>query len=406
LSHINIGEVYFQKGDLDLAIEYYEKSLKILKRFSPDLSLILIGQIYNNLIRVFLYRKSPEKAHETLNHFRDYLDKNKISENIGSYRLGQARILASSSRTRNRAEAEKIFKSKIEKYNLRKTKVSRGMSEENIGVLILLCDLYLRELRFTNDLEILDDIQPYITKLLKESERTKSYTLQAQIYLLQGKISLLQMNMGDARRHLTQAQRIAEDRNLQLLAREISTEHDKFLEQLEEWENLKRKKASVAERMNLASLDLTMDSMQKMRELNPPELIDEEPLLLLVMSRDGISYFNYSFRENWDSDWLFSSFMSAFDTFSSELFSESIDRIKIGEHLILINPVEQFLVCYVIKGQSYMGLQKLNRFSDAIKWNTEIWKSLNRAMETGEELELDNLPSLGVILKDIFHLKL
>ncbi|MFW9824295.1 MAG: hypothetical protein ACFFE4_15235 [Candidatus Thorarchaeota archaeon] len=101
-------------------------------------------------------------------------------------------------------------------------------------------------------------------------------------------------------------------------------------------------------------------------------MVDEEPIVLLIMDKSGISYFNHSFIENWDFDWLFSSFMSAFDTFSSEVFAESIDRIIIGENLILINPIESFLICYVIKGQSYPGLQKLNRFSNAIKENTEI----------------------------------
>jgi hypothetical protein len=94
--------------------------------------------------------------------------------------------------------------------------------------------------------------------------------------------------------------------------------------------------------------------------------------------------------------------MSAFETFSSEVFSESIDRIKIGENLILINPLESLLVCYVVKGQSYPALQKLHRFSDAIKWNTEIRESLNRALQTGEVLELDNPPSLGDVVNENF----
>ena len=60
--------------------------------------------------------------------------------------------------------------------------------------------------------------------------------------MLYGKISLLQMNMGEARRYLIQAQNIAEDHGLQLLARAISEEHDKLLEQLAEWENFKKRK--------------------------------------------------------------------------------------------------------------------------------------------------------------------
>ncbi|KKM78268.1 hypothetical protein LCGC14_1361730 [marine sediment metagenome] len=44
------------------------------------------------------------------------------------------------------------------------------------------------------------------------------------------------------------------------------------------------------------------------------------------------------------------------------------------------------------------ALKKLNRFSDAIKNNTEIWESLKRAVKTGEVLELDKPQFLGNVV--------
>ena len=43
-------------------------------------------------------------------------------------------------------------------------------------------------------------------------------------------------------------------------------------------------------------------------------------------------------------------------------------------------------------------LKKLNRFSDAIKNNTEIWESLKRAVKTSEVLELDKPQFLGNVV--------
>ncbi|MFX0027868.1 MAG: hypothetical protein ACFE8B_01545 [Candidatus Hermodarchaeota archaeon] len=100
------------------------------------------------------------------------------------------------------------------------------------------------------------------------------------------------------------------------------------------------------------------------------------------MDSSGVTYFNHLFIANWDYSDLFSSFMSAFNTFSSEIFSNSIDRIKVKENTILINTVESFLVCYVIKGQSYPALQKLTKFSEAIRENLEIWQALNNSVKT------------------------
>ncbi|MHA2394102.1 MAG: hypothetical protein ACXAEX_19375 [Promethearchaeota archaeon] len=114
-------------------------------------------------------------------------------------------------------------------------------------------------------------------------------------------------------------------------------------------------------------------------------------------------YFNHSFVENWKFEDLFSSFMSAFNTLSDEMFSESIDRIKIGENTILINLIEPFLACYIIKGQSYPAQQKLTQFSENVRSTTEIWDALTRAMNTGEMLELnDDPPTLGNIVNEIF----
>ncbi|MFW9941445.1 MAG: tetratricopeptide repeat protein [Candidatus Thorarchaeota archaeon] len=390
-SYHDIGMIYFQRGDFDLAIEYYEKSLKLWSKFTSPMAIGWVSIEYNSLIKASLYKDSPKRAKEYFDNFQKYYE-NKKAPNYYYMHLSKAQILKSSTRTRDRADAERELKKMIAVFPFFP------------AVLIELSDLYIEEYQSTQDLEILDDIQPLIEGLLRISEYTHSYSLQAQIFLLHAKLSLLQINMGEARKYLTQAQGIAEEHGFKLLAREISAEHDKFLEQINEWENIKRKKTSIRERTELASLDITIDRMQGRRALDPPELVEEEPILLLIMSKDGVPYFNYSFVEGWDDQDLFSGFMSAFNSFSSEFFSKSIDRIKIDENIILLRPVESFMICYVIKGQSYPALMKLTRFSDAIKWKSEIWDALNKAVKTNEMLELHNPSSLGDIVNEIFNL--
>ncbi|MFW9875707.1 MAG: hypothetical protein ACFFG0_21600 [Candidatus Thorarchaeota archaeon] len=60
------------------------------------------------------------------------------------------------------------------------------------------------------------------------------------------------------------------------------------------------------------------------------------------------------------------------------------------------------MTCYVIKGQSYPALQKLIRFSEAIKENQEIWQALNKSIKTSEMLELDKPPALKIVITEIF----
>jgi hypothetical protein len=345
---------------------------------------------------VNIEKNSIEQAQNYFEHLKMVVDETEGSPLYSQiYRTARALVLKSSPRAIFRGEAEKILKELAEE--------EVTYHEINTIALISLCDLLLMELRTTNDANILDEIKPYISRLLNDAENQESYRWIAEIYLLKAKISQIKLNLDDARKFLTRAQKIANDHGLQLLAQKTSLEHDKLLEELDTWHIFRDTQASLSKRMNLVSVEGVIERMIHKRTIDPPELADEDQILLLIMGRDGVSYFNYPFIEDWNFDDIFSSFMSAFNSFSDEIFSESIDRIKIGENVILIKPVESFLICYVIKGQSYSALQKLSRFSDAIKWKPEIWNTLNKSIKTSEMLELNNPPSLGDVVKEIFN---
>jgi hypothetical protein len=437
-NYSNLADVYYMKGELDRALKYYRRVSSISEKLNLYgnfiNSKILIGQIYvakreyelameilksslllakeiiNNplpitnallgLMLVYSQMDLQEELQDCLDQLKEQLEKNKSKDftslyqmPLNGYRLGKALLLIKSGRSHNRAEAEKLLKQVIQE-NPNPVIYQKAISE--------LFDFYLEEVRLFNEPEILEELNPLIKNLLKIAKDQNLYWTLAEAKLLQAKLALINLNFEDAQQLLTQAQRLAELYGLNYLAQRISTEHDNYLEKLSEWKNLKEKDATMAERLELASVEGVIERLQGKRAIEPPELVEEEPIILLIMDKSGISYFNYSFRENWDFESVFSSFMSAFESFSSEVFSESIDRIKIGENLILINPVESFLVCYVIRGQSYLGLQKLNRFSKVIKENNEIWESLTRAVQTGEILEIDNPQSLGNVVNEIF----
>ena len=62
----------------------------------------------------------------------------------------------------------------------------------------------------------------------------------------------------------------------------------------------------------------------------PSELVnieEEIPVLLAIMKKEGITIFSYPFHEEWTFDsQLFSGFLTAFNTFSGEIFAASLDR--------------------------------------------------------------------------------
>ncbi|MFX1481061.1 MAG: tetratricopeptide repeat protein, partial [Promethearchaeota archaeon] len=431
---LQVGEIYRIKGELNRAMEFFEQGLSFSKKidFKYEIGHCLwrIGQIFwnqgkleeasENLKRSLAISEDNEFFSNILNSLfhlirvnvdLEDLDQAKVylqrlKEKLTLYpsnswlkqlcQVGEAYILKTSNRSRSRIEAEnllnQVIKDPVMYYEL------------TIFALIELCDLLLIELRMTNDLEVLEEIRPVITQLLRISEEQHSFRYIAETKLLQAKLALIQMDIEKAEQLLTLAQQLAEKHGLQLLAQKISHEHDKLLDQIDIWERVKKEEAPISERIKLASTDGILESIQGKHAVESPELVDEEPILLLIMDNSGATYFNHTFVANWDHSDLFSSFMSAFNTFSDEIFSKSIDRIRIGENTILINPVESFLACYVIKGQSYSALKKLKKFTEILKKKSEIWDSLLKANKTSEILDLNNPPSLGVAVKEIFLL--
>jgi len=211
------------------------------------------------------------------------------------------------------------------------------------------------------------------------------------------------MNMGDARRVLTKAQNIANKHGLRRLARAISYEHDKMLEQFDKWENLNKTGAPISEIMDLASLDDIIDGMQGKRVIKAPEITSEKPELLLIIAEGGVLIFSHPFTDEWKRDnELFSSFLSAFSSFSSEFFTKELDRAKFGDDLILMHSIEPFSICYLFKGQTYPATKRLTQFTKRIQNTESVWRTLEKFYESSQVLELKDSPLLDSIISEIF----
>ncbi|MDX1797378.1 MAG: protein kinase [Candidatus Lokiarchaeia archaeon] len=384
----NLGDLYRKQGKFNLAKETLEKSVDIFKQIG-----ISGVTSIDSLFHLALEEGDLKLAQKYLEQLWQIKDRSKFS--YMAYRLDNAVFLKNSPRAINRGKAEEMLKEIVEGEIVD--------YEITIIALLHLTDLLLYELQNTGEREIIDEIKPNLVKLLDLAEKNHSFPLLAEVYIFRARLALVTLELQEAQTLLTKAQNIAEKYHINNLAIRISTEHDDLLKKINKWEGIDESNTSLSERMQLAGIRQQMEQLIHKRAINPLEVLYEEPIVLLIMGKNGLSYFKYPFKTDWDKSLLSTSFMSALTTLSKEIFSESIDRIQIGENTILINPIESFLVCYVIRGQSYLGKQKLNYFTKALKDDTEIWESLNKAIQTGEELDIIYFPSLLAIINEIFH---
>ena len=160
---------------------------------------------------------------------------------------------------------------------------------------------------------------------------------------------------------------------------------------------------TLSERMNLASLDETLDLMQGKREIFAPKLINEVPILLLILTTGGLLIFSYSFADEWKFDsGLFGGFLSAFNSISDEIFSEGLDRVKVGQHTVLMESLANFSLCYLYKGQTYLAKQKLANFKRILQENASIEQILEKFEKTCQVLQIKDFPFLKPLITQIF----
>ncbi len=254
-----IANIYKQKGNLEQSLECLEQALKLSEEIGNKWTM---GYTLSTIIEICVSKKDNKKALKYLEMFKQINDDqgNKMMSIL--YSLSEALVLKMSPRIRNRAKAEELLRQIIKEESI--------TGDISIIALVNLFDLLLVELRTTNDLEIFNELKPLINQLITISEKTKSFWILTETYLLQAKLSLVDFKMKKAQRFLIQAQQIAKRYDLEQLTIKITNENEDLLKKLDLWEKLKETNASLADRLELARLDEQIIGMvQNLTELTP-----------------------------------------------------------------------------------------------------------------------------------------
>ncbi|MFX1572313.1 MAG: tetratricopeptide repeat protein [Promethearchaeota archaeon] len=258
------GEIYRMKGDLDIALEYAKQGLSIREKTGIPVD---IATALGISIDLAVEMNEIDLAKQYLSRLKE-LDDRKDSQWIHIMYLScKASILKTSPRAKNRAEAEDILKWIIEEGE-------RGGIKSD--ALIGLCDLLLIELRMTNDIKVLDELDQYIHQLVELSESSNSFYLLAETCLLQAKLSLITLDMNEARRFLTQGQKIAERHGYNQLAVKLSKEHENLINQLDIWKEIKTSEVILAERIEMAKIGEQMEGMIRNRKTLLTQIFEEK----------------------------------------------------------------------------------------------------------------------------------
>ena len=246
-----LGEVYISMGEEELAFENLEKAIMVYGFIGSQHQyitralafLIRLGIETNNLERITPYI-------EQLKQLNEEIDNPLLSQ---VYQIVQANLLKMSTRYRDKAKAQDIFR--------------RLIAEENVYhmvtryALIDLCDLLMEEFRTMGDEKILNEINDTIENLMQKAKQSSSYSLLAEIHYLQSKLALTELDLDKAQQLLQQAKLIADEKGISRLSMIVSLEHQSLLTQLSKWERIIAQKPSQREMLELTQFEELVDRM-------------------------------------------------------------------------------------------------------------------------------------------------
>ena len=344
--------------------------------------------------------KNTKSAQRYLDRLR-FIESSEKSSFIRQLRkIAEASLLKTSTRMKHRVEAQELLQKVLEEEI-----VDHSLT---VIALIGLSELLLDELKISGDQEVFTLLQAMVSSLFDIAKHQDSHNLLVKTYWLQSQMALIDLDLEKARELLSKAQEIAERKGLRKLAISISSDHDSLLNQLSEWENLINKKAGLKERLEFAQLGGLVVKLIKNGNVAATEIINEEPVLLIILSENGTPLYTKNYVEGSQFDGvLIGGFLAAIIKFSQETFASegSIERIKHQEYTLLVKAKKPFLFSYVIKGQTYSAMQKLEALTRIVGTSTSIWDDLQRAVKTSKTISAGSKNMIDELAKMVFPSK-
>lgn len=130
----------------------------------------------------------------------------------------------------------------------------------------MLCDLLLEELYSTNNIKIVTEIQYYLDNISDLAKSQNSFWILVEVNILQAKLKLIMFEFKEAQEILSQAYKITEKYDQNLLAKKILTEQDLLSKNYVKWVKMKKLNKLISERIYLACIEEQIEILLQKRK--------------------------------------------------------------------------------------------------------------------------------------------
>ncbi|MBN1216705.1 MAG: hypothetical protein JXA99_14860 [Candidatus Lokiarchaeota archaeon] len=399
-----IGRIYGELGDLETAKKYLTEAIDLLKDkegyiFHYQNFNVSISKTLHGLIAILI----RSKEYNLVNFYIEELDKLRtqypeMKQFKQLYRLDRALFLKISDRLMEKMEAgailRKITQEEIIDYEI------------TVEAMTNLCEILIDELEITGDEKILKEIEELNEKLLQIAKSQFLYELLAKTYFFMAKISILKLEIDNAKILLSKAENIANDQGYERLAKKILDAYESVSKETKNWKD-KQNNNSLQERIANSRQDFLFTKLVDKKINDIKKANQDYPVYLVILSsRDGRCLYSKSFQKMILNEDLVAGFISAINMFGKEAFSPSgtIDRIKHGDYQIIFQVSDTMIFGYVFKGSYSRATSNLNNFIQTFFNKENILSFINLAINSFIEISDSVHLQIDTLVKNDFPL--
>jgi tetratricopeptide (TPR) repeat protein len=245
-AHRNIGKIYYEKNMINQSIKHYKEAENVHNSFCTMKNTLFDYEIIVD--NIFLIRSGLEIAdYDLIDHSIEVLSEyaRKWPWTDLFWKYGRALLLKSKLRAKFKFQAQRLFEELLEK---------RFDYELEFSIQVLLCELYLEELKYSGEEAVLEDIQGLLQKISIVANKQRSVTTLLALYSLQAKLALIEGDVELSNNLITKALSIAEKRGLELISTKLKIQQKMVFDQLEEWKALLVRNSSLQEKVEILNL--------------------------------------------------------------------------------------------------------------------------------------------------------
>lgn len=339
----NLGYINLFRGDLDLSINYYLRAIPIYKKEGNRFG---FSQVYLNLIYAYSQAGQVENASNLLIELREYRDNNPSNESVSNhYLLATALYYKYHPRLQLRFKSEELFLKLRNKLTLE--------FQYHRLVRIHLTELYLMELKYTGEKEIITDIRELIDDLVSLTSTQGSDSFKAENHLLKSKLYQIEGRLDLAEEEILEGKRLSNKGEFKLLGKALEKEYVDIIDKKKIYHSIKEDGEEIDDLALNNMREMVNDIIRfKLRKDVKSEII---PVMFQIIAEGGVSIYDNKFTDDIElNEDLISNFLSAINSFSKEAFKTkgNMEQIKIDKYNILVKSYNDYLFVYVYKGIS------------------------------------------------------